>query len=203
MHFYFQRWHQSQSVNCHRSESKLHLSPKQNPNSEKKTKTRHDIPLFNHTSAINPFEWVYYSLRIHSADAVQCNIRRRCCVWVCGSRFAKRRPSVCVSGGRCQGFMWRSSHIWLTILLSSSAQPWWLTTPPKSFFLSFFFPPFLCLSFLSFYFRALAVCCPVARLSKSDTATLHWDKTNARTSRPKSLLYPTRLQAQKCLGTQM
>lgn len=121
---------------------------------------------------------MHYSLCIHSADAVQCNIKRQCCVWVCGSRFAKRRPSVCISGGRCQGLLWRSrrSHIWLTILLSSSAQPWWLTESPKSFFLPFFFF-FLCLFFLSFYSQALAVCCPVAWLSQSDTATIHWNKT--------------------------
>lgn len=148
---------------------------------------------------------MYYSLCIHSADAVQCNIKRRRCAWVCGSRFAKRRPSVCVSGGRCQGLLWRSSRIWLTILLSSSAQPWWLTTSPKSFFLSFFFSlPLSIFSVILFSGSGSPLSCGMAEPEwhcHHATETKHESK--AGTLSPKSRLYPTRLEAQKCLGTQM
>lgn len=146
---------------------------------------------------------MHYSLCIHGADAVQCNIKRRCCAWVCCSRFAKRRPSVCVSGGRWQGLLWRSSHIWLTILLSSSAQPWWLTTSPKSFFPSFFsFFAYLFFHSIFGLWQSAVLWHGWARLTlPPSTETKHESK--ARTLRPKSLLYPTRLEAQKCLGTQM
>lgn len=117
---------------------------------------------------------MHYSLRTHRAHSVISRLSLVCAFMTAG--FQKASLSV-YQRGQMSGFAVEEQaqpHLINNIIVLLHTT---IKTSPHHHHSSLF---------LLFLFQALAACCPVARLSQSDTATIHKNKTWVKSQRDKT-----------------